>query len=224
MCYCLIQANLDLQESQARFTNSLSVRARHSASAGAAQKFSARNDACQCAVHAALVAPVNPAPSRQQNVSPARRGRSKQVEPCLCVDHTSLIASGVPMPAARGSPAGPNQWFCGAPAAGRGRRGAVFALVGRALETLPIAAQAGRATWPSHAAKGGSPVGSVQAACAFQVRHLGAKGVTAASTGADSKCMGSCPCLAASRSWQALIPPFAPCLWCGHGCRHTWCR
>jgi len=29
--------------------------------------------------------------------------------------HTSLMASGVPMPAARGSPAGPNQWFCGAP-------------------------------------------------------------------------------------------------------------
>lgn len=41
-------------------------------------------------------------------------------EPCLCVDQTSLMASGVPMPAARGSPAGPNQWFCGAPAFGGG--------------------------------------------------------------------------------------------------------
>ena len=30
-------------------------------------------------------------------------------------DQTRRIASGVPMPAARGSPAGPNQWFCGAP-------------------------------------------------------------------------------------------------------------
>mmetsp|Transcript_2466 Transcript_2466/g.7398 ORF Transcript_2466/g.7398 Transcript_2466/m.7398 type:complete len:281 (-) Transcript_2466:945-1787(-) len=30
-------------------------------------------------------------------------------------DHTSLMASGVPMPAPRGSPAGPNQWFWGAP-------------------------------------------------------------------------------------------------------------
>ncbi len=30
-------------------------------------------------------------------------------------DHTSRMASGVPMPAPRGSPAGPNQWFCGAP-------------------------------------------------------------------------------------------------------------
>lgn len=29
--------------------------------------------------------------------------------------HTSRIASGVPIPAPRGSPAGPNQWFCGAP-------------------------------------------------------------------------------------------------------------
>lgn len=31
------------------------------------------------------------------------------------VDHTSRMASGVPIPAARGSPQGPNQWFCGAP-------------------------------------------------------------------------------------------------------------
>lgn len=30
-------------------------------------------------------------------------------------DHTALMASGVPMPAPRASPAGPNQWFCGAP-------------------------------------------------------------------------------------------------------------
>lgn len=30
-------------------------------------------------------------------------------------DQTRRMASGVPMPAARGSPAGPNQWFCGAP-------------------------------------------------------------------------------------------------------------
>jgi hypothetical protein len=30
--------------------------------------------------------------------------------------HTRRMASGVPMPAPRGSPAGPNQWFCGAPA------------------------------------------------------------------------------------------------------------
>lgn len=29
--------------------------------------------------------------------------------------HVRIIASGVPMPAARGSPDGPNQWFCGAP-------------------------------------------------------------------------------------------------------------
>lgn len=36
--------------------------------------------------------------------------------PRLWVDHTRRMASGVPMPAARGSPAGPNQWFCGAPA------------------------------------------------------------------------------------------------------------
>jgi hypothetical protein len=33
------------------------------------------------------------------------------------------MASGVPMPAALGSPAGPNQWFWGAPGAGvRGGR------------------------------------------------------------------------------------------------------
>ncbi len=30
-------------------------------------------------------------------------------------DQTRRMASGVPMPAERGSPAGPNQWFCGAP-------------------------------------------------------------------------------------------------------------
>ena len=30
-------------------------------------------------------------------------------------DQTCRIASGVPIPAPRGSPAGPNQWFCGAP-------------------------------------------------------------------------------------------------------------
>ena len=30
-------------------------------------------------------------------------------------DHTRRIASGVPMPAERGSPPGPNQWFWGAP-------------------------------------------------------------------------------------------------------------
>ena len=30
-------------------------------------------------------------------------------------DQTMRMASGVPMPAARGSPAGPNQWFWGAP-------------------------------------------------------------------------------------------------------------
>mmetsp|Transcript_12241 Transcript_12241/g.24425 ORF Transcript_12241/g.24425 Transcript_12241/m.24425 type:complete len:221 (-) Transcript_12241:24-686(-) len=29
--------------------------------------------------------------------------------------HTIRIASGLPIPAPRGSPAGPNQWFCGAP-------------------------------------------------------------------------------------------------------------
>lgn len=33
-------------------------------------------------------------------------------------DHTIRMASGVPMPAPRGSPAGPNQWFWGAPVAG----------------------------------------------------------------------------------------------------------
>ena len=33
----------------------------------------------------------------------------------LWQDHTRRMASGVPIPAERGSPAGPNQWFCGAP-------------------------------------------------------------------------------------------------------------
>uniref|UniRef100_A0A0A9CU93 Uncharacterized protein n=1 Tax=Arundo donax TaxID=35708 RepID=A0A0A9CU93_ARUDO len=33
----------------------------------------------------------------------------------LWQDQTSLMASGVPIPAPLGSPAGPNQWFCGAP-------------------------------------------------------------------------------------------------------------
>jgi hypothetical protein len=39
----------------------------------------------------------------------------KSLMTSLWHDHTSLIASGVPIPAPRGSPAGPNQWFCGAP-------------------------------------------------------------------------------------------------------------
>jgi hypothetical protein len=33
----------------------------------------------------------------------------------LWCDHTSLIDSAVPIPAPLGSPAGPNQWFYGAP-------------------------------------------------------------------------------------------------------------
>ena len=33
----------------------------------------------------------------------------------LWQDQTILMASMVPIPAALGSPAGPNQWFCGAP-------------------------------------------------------------------------------------------------------------
>jgi hypothetical protein len=41
---------------------------------------------------------------------------NKREQSHLWVDHTRRMASGVPMPAARGSPAGPNQWFCGAPA------------------------------------------------------------------------------------------------------------
>ena len=32
-----------------------------------------------------------------------------------CDDQTNCMASFVPIPPARGSPAGPNQWFCGAP-------------------------------------------------------------------------------------------------------------
>lgn len=53
----------------------------------------------------------------------------------------------------------------------------------------------GRPRGPTMLPRTGRPVGSVQAACAIQLRRHGAKGVTAAPTGADSKCMGCCPWL-----------------------------
>ena len=42
-------------------------------------------------------------------------GMSSSVMISLWVDQTILMASGVPIPAPRVSPAGPNQWFWGAP-------------------------------------------------------------------------------------------------------------
>lgn len=71
--------------------------------------------------------PMQPSPtSRPSRLHPAHHhdvlsldasGSGPQsVMTSLWHDHTSLMASGVPMPAPRGSPAGPNQWFWGAPA------------------------------------------------------------------------------------------------------------
>ena len=51
-------------------------------------------------------------PGDKEVGGPGDKGGVSPHPPHLWQDQTRRMASGVPMPAPRGSPAGPNQWFC----------------------------------------------------------------------------------------------------------------